>query len=239
MLSPLLEVRDLEVGYGRTPVLRGITIELGAHRRIGLIGPNGHGKTTLLRTISGLLRPWAGDIALFGRSIAKDDPASIVSEGLIQVSQGNALFPHMTVGENLMLGAYVKRARAQSREKLERVFELFPRLRERRRQECRTLSGGERQMVSIGAALMAEPKILMLDEPTLGLSPKLKLELCEAIERISGTGVPTIVVEQDISFMLRLTDYFYLIQQGRVSAEFSAAERLDNAQIMDMYLGLD
>lgn len=238
-MTPLLEVRDLEVGYGRTPVLHGISIELGQYTRIGLIGPNGHGKTTLMRAISGLLDPWAGDIQLAGRSIARSEPAAIVAEGLIHVPQGNALFPYMTVAENLMLGAYVKRARAQRNETLEKVYALFPRLWERRRQECRTLSGGERQMVSIGAALMAQPKILMLDEPTLGLSPKLKSELCEAIDGISKSGVPTIVVEQDINFMLRLTDYFYLIHQGRVSAEFRSDDRLDNSRIMDMYLGLD
>lgn len=238
-MTPLLEVRDLEVGYGRVPVLHGISIELGKYQRIGLIGPNGHGKTTLMRAISGLLKPWAGDIQLGGRSIADRDPADIVADGLIHVPQSNALFPYMTVAENLMLGAYVKRARPRRKEALEQVYELFPRLWERRRQECRTLSGGERQMVSIGAALMAQPKILMLDEPTLGLSPKLKGELCDAIDDISKSGVPTIVVEQDINFMLRLTDYFYLIHQGTISAEFRSEDRLDNAQIMDMYLGLD
>jgi branched-chain amino acid transport system ATP-binding protein len=237
--GPLLEVRNLEVGYGRTRVLHGLSIELGTHRRIGLIGPNGHGKTTLLRAISGLLTPWSGEILLEGQRIGGRDPAAIVAEGLIHVPQANALFPYMTVAENLGLGAYVKRARAKKTETLKEVYELFPRLWERRSQECRTLSGGERQMVSIGAALMAQPKILMLDEPTLGLSPKLKAELCDAIDGISQTGVPTIVVEQDISFMLRLTDYFYLVHQGQVSAEFSSSDKLDNSQIMDMYLGMD
>lgn len=239
MTAPLLEVRALSTGYGRTPVLHEISIELGQHRRIGLIGPNGHGKTTLLRAISGLIAPWSGDIFLDGTSIAGAEPAKIVAAGLIHVAQANALFPHMTVAENLRLGAYNKRARAKSGETLEQVYALFPKLRERRRQDCRTLSGGERQMVSIGAALMAQPEILMLDEPTLGLSPKLKAELCSAIERISESGVPTIVVEQDINFMLRLTDYFYLIHQGHVTAEFRADQSLDNQKIMDMYLGLD
>lgn len=239
MTTPLLEVRDLHSGYGRTPVLHGISIELGRHRRIGLIGPNGHGKTTLLRAISGLIRPWGGDILLGGRSIAADDPARIVGAGLVHVPQGNSLFPYMTVRENLMLGAYAPRARAGRRQTYEQVLELFPKLGERRNQECRTLSGGERQMVSIGAALMAQPQILMLDEPTLGLSPKLKGELCDAIDEISRRGVPIVVVEQDIEFMLRLTDYFYLVHQGRVSAEFRSDETVDNAEIMELYLGLD
>lgn len=239
MTPPLLEVRGLSAGYGRTPVLHGISIALGRHRRLGLIGPNGHGKTTLLRAISGLIAPWSGDILLHGRSIARARPDEIVAAGLIHVPQANALFPHMTVAENLGLGAYNPRAREKRGETLERVYALFPRLRERRRQDCRTLSGGERQMVSIGAALMAQPEILMLDEPTLGLSPKLKGELCAAIERISASGVPTIVVEQDINFMLRLSDYFYLVHQGQVTAEFRADDHLDHAQIMDLYLGLD
>jgi len=239
MTAPLLEVRDLCTGYGRTPVLHGISIELGNHRRIGLIGPNGHGKTTLLRAVSGLIRPWSGDILLQGHSIARAAPAEIVAEGLIHVPQANALFPYMTVAENLALGAYSKRARAKRSETLEQVYALFPRLRERRGQDCRTLSGGERQMVSIGAALMAQPRILLLDEPTLGLSPKLKAELCAAIERITETGVPTILVEQDIAFMLRLTDYFYLVHQGQVSAEFRSDDHRDHKQIMDRYLGVD
>jgi len=239
MAVPLLEVRDLETGYGRTPVLHGVSLRLEEGVRVGLIGPNGHGKTTLMRAISGLLRPWAGDILLGGRSIARRSPAEIVAEGLIHVPQANALFPYMTVLENLELGAWPKRARAAKGETLEQVFRLFPRLRERRRQECRTLSGGERQMVSIGVGLMARPAILMLDEPTLGLSPKLKSELRDAIGAISETGVPLVLVEQDVSFMLSLTDRFYLVSEGRVAAEFSAADALDHGKIMGMYFGLD
>lgn len=239
MPDPLLEVRDLETGYGRTPVLHGVSLRLDEGVRIGLIGPNGHGKTTLMRAISGLLSPWAGDIRLRGRSIAGRTPAEIVAEGLVHVPQANALFPYMTVLENLQLGAWPKRARPARREALERVFQLFPRLRERRRQECRTLSGGERQMVSIGVGLMAQPSILMLDEPTLGLSPKLKGELRDAIAAIAEAGVPLVLVEQDISFMLALTDRFYLVNEGRVAAEFAAADALDHGKIMDMYFGLD
>ncbi len=239
MASPLLEVRDLETGYGRTPVLHGVSLKLDEGMRVGLIGPNGHGKTTIMRAISGLLLPWKGDILLGGKSIAGSSPAEIVAEGLIHVPQANALFPYMTVLENLELGAWPKRARAAKQETLEQVFRLFPRLKERRRQECRTLSGGERQMVSIGVGLMARPSILMLDEPTLGLSPKLKGELRDAIGAISGTGVPLILVEQDVSFMLSLTDRFYLVSEGRVAAEFSAADALDHGKIMGMYFGLD
>jgi branched-chain amino acid transport system ATP-binding protein len=236
--SPLLEVRDLDTGYGRTRVLRGVSMTVEAGARVGIIGPNGHGKTTLMRAISGLLRPWAGDIALAGSSIAGASPAAIVGAGLVHVPQGNGLFPDMSVEENLRLGAYQRRLRAGHRETMEEVFALFPRLAERRRQLCRTLSGGERQMVSIGVGLMARPKLLMLDEPTLGLSPKLKEELSQAIVTISAAGMPLLLVEQDVKFLLALTTRFYLLHEGRMEREFAAGDALDNREIMDMYFGL-
>jgi branched-chain amino acid transport system ATP-binding protein len=161
-----------------------------------------------------------------------------VEQGLIHVAQGNALFPQMTVLENLKLGAYPHRARHLAATSLEQVFQLFPRLAERRSQVSRTLSGGERQMLSIGVGLMSAPSILMLDEPTLGLSPKLKGELRDAIERIQKTGVPTLVVEQDVEFLASLSQRFYLVDQGQVSAEFTAEQGLDHAEIMEMYLGV-
>lgn len=236
--AALLEVKDLAVGYGRTPVLRGVSLRLEAGQCIGLIGPNGHGKTTLLRSISGLLPAWSGEVLLGGEAITRSTPRAIVERGLVHVPQGNALFPQMTVLENLELGAYARRARDRRKESLERVFLLFPRLAERRRQACRSLSGGERQMVSIGVGLMSIPRILMLDEPTLGLSPKLKSELCAAIGAIAGQGIPIVLVEQDVEFMLTLSDHFYLVNQGRVAAEFSAGQQLDQARIMEMYFGL-
>lgn len=238
MAAPLLEVRDLTTGYGRTQVLRGVSLALEAGQCIGLIGPNGHGKTTLMRAISGLLPAWSGDILLRGRSIARSTPRAIVEQGLVQVPQGNALFPQMSVLENLELGAYAKRARPHRKATLEQVFALFPRLAERRRQACRSLSGGERQMVAIGVGLMTRPDILMLDEPTLGLSPKLKGELCAAIGAIAGQGIPIVLVEQDVEFMLTLSDRFYLVSQGKVAADFSAGETLDQGRIMEMYFGL-
>jgi branched-chain amino acid transport system ATP-binding protein len=238
MTTPLLEVRGVESGYGRTQILRGISIRLDEGEHIGLVGLNGHGKTTLLRTISGLIPTWSGEVLLRGERVTGQPPRKIVEQGLIHVAQGNALFPQMTVLENLKLGAYPHRARHLAATSLEQVFQLFPRLAERRSQVSRTLSGGERQMLSIGVGLMSAPSILMLDEPTLGLSPKLKFELRDAIERIQKTGVPTLVVEQDVEFLASLSQRFYLVDQGQVSAEFTAEQGLDHAEIMEMYLGV-
>jgi branched-chain amino acid transport system ATP-binding protein len=234
---PLLEVEAVETGYGATQVLRGLSIRLGEEERIGLFGPNGHGKTTLLKTISGLLPAWKGSIRLGGREIAGDSPRSIVDRGVVHVPQGNTLFPELTVLENLRLGSYIARARANAAANLERVYAMFPRLAERRGQQCKTLSGGERQMVSIGAGLMAEPRILMLDEPTLGLAPRLKDELCAAIGRISETGVQLVVVEQDVEFLLTLTDRLYMVSHGEVVLETTAQGGIDHDEIMRMYFG--
>jgi branched-chain amino acid transport system ATP-binding protein len=205
--SPILEVGQLVGGYGKVQVLRGLSLAVAEGERVGLFGPNGHGKTTLLKTISGLIRLWSGSIRFQGQSIERSSPGAIVGLGLIHVPQGNTLFPEMTVQETLELGAYAPRVRANKAHNLERVFALFPRLAERRRQFCKTLSGGERQMVSISVGLMGEPRLLVLDEPTLGLAPKVKDELCEAIGVISGSGVSLLLVEQDIEFLLTLTVY--------------------------------
>jgi branched-chain amino acid transport system ATP-binding protein len=235
--SPILEITDLATGYGRTQVLWGVTLSLNEGERIGLFGPNGHGKSTLLKAISGLLKPWSGTIKLDGQDIGGAVPRDIVDRGLIQVPQGNILFPQLTVNENLRLGAYGRRARPVRDENLARVFELFPRLAERRKQLSRTLSGGERQMLAIGVGLMSVPSVLMLDEPTLGLAPKLKDELLEAIGKISKGGVPLVLVEQDVEFLVSLTDRLCMINHGAVTLNVTATERLDHADIMQMYFG--
>ena len=230
-------MRDLATGYGRTQVLWGVSLRLEAGERVGLFGPNGHGKSTLLKTISGLLKPWSGSILLEGREIGGVNPRAVVDLGLIHVPQGNVLFPQLTVMENLRLGAYCRRARERQAENLARVLELFPRLAERRRQLSRTLSGGERQMLAIGVGLMSAPALLMLDEPTLGLAPKLKDELLEAINKISRAGVPLVLVEQDVEFLVALTDRLYMINHGAVALDVASADRLDHAEIMQMYFG--
>lgn len=233
----MLEVRDLATGYGRTQVLWGVSLRLEAGERVGLFGPNGHGKSTLLKTISGLIKPWSGSILLEGREIGGINPRAVVDLGLIHVPQGNVLFPQLTVMENLRLGAYCRRARERQSENLAQVLELFPRLAERRRQLSRTLSGGERQMLAIGVGLMGAPTLLMLDEPTLGLAPKLKDELLEAIGKISRAGVPLVLVEQDVEFLVALTDRLYMINHGAVALDIASTDRIDHAEIMQMYFG--
>ena len=233
----LLEVAGLEAGYGRAPVLHGLSLAVGGHGNVGLFGPNGHGKTTLLRTLSGLLRPSAGEIRFEGRSLLGARPREIVGRGLIHVPQGNRLFPDLTIAECLALGAYVPRARPYEAANRERVLAIFPKLGERWRQRVRTLSGGERQMVSIGVALMGQPRLLLLDEPTLGLAPKIKDELCSAILDISRGGVPLVVVEQDVEFLLELAQHLYLVNHGVAAAEILPGENLDHGDIMRMYFG--
>jgi branched-chain amino acid transport system ATP-binding protein len=237
MPEPALDVRALHAGYGRVSVLHGISFSIAKGENVGLIGPNGHGKSTLFRTLSGLLRAWSGTVALLGEDITNRPPAEIVERGLIHVPQGNTLFPDLTVQENLCLGAFARGPRAEWRRAIERVFSLFPRLAERRRQRCRTLSGGERQMVAIGCGLMGLPKLLILDEPTLGLSPKLKTELRDAIAAIIGSGVQTIIVEQDPEFLQTLATRFLLVSEGSVHAEISGEGGLEHRRIVDMYFG--
>lgn len=214
-----------------------MTIHLGADERIGVFGPNGHGKTTLLRTISGLLNPWSGEIRFRGESLNTLTPQAIVDRGIIHVPQGNTLFPRMTVFENLFLGAYSKRAWGKREENLERVLQLFPRLAERREQLCRTLSGGERQMLAIGVGLMGDARVLMLDEPTLGLAPKIKDLLHDAIEQVARSGIPLIIVEQDVEFLSGITDRLYLLEEGKNVLEVHESEMLDHAEILKRYFG--
>ncbi|WP_246684625.1 ABC transporter ATP-binding protein [Mesorhizobium sp. B2-7-1] len=201
-MTPLLDVKDVQAGYGDMRVLHGLSLHIGAEESIGLFGPNGHGKTTLLKTISSLVRPTAGSITFDGIDITGRKPPAIVEAGLIHAPQGNTLFGNMRIAETLELAAFSKRASNGAQKRLDEVYALFPRLAERKTQLAKTLSGGERQMLSIGCALMCAPRLLMLDEPTLGLSPRLKEELGAAIGEISKSGVPLIVVEQDIEFLL-------------------------------------
>jgi branched-chain amino acid transport system ATP-binding protein len=233
----LLTVEELKSGYGRIEVLRSISIHVDAGERVGLFGPNGHGKTTLLRTISGLITPTAGRIVFQDEEIGSLPPRVIVSRGLIHVSQGNTLFPRMTVLENLMLGAYSPRAWLHRKENLERVFKLFPILETRSSQLARTLSGGQRQMASIGIGLMSMPKLLMLDEPTLGLAPKVKDELAAAINEIAESGVSMVLVDQDVELLLGLCERLYLVERGAVSLETKRGEMISQEDVLEMYFG--
>ena len=232
-----LEIEDLVAGYGRVTVLHGLSMTVGTSGNVGLFGPNGQGKTTLLRAVSGLVRSRSGRIRFLGEDITRLSPQAIVGRGLIHVPQGNRLFPDLSIAECLALGAWTKRAREREQENRERAAAIFPRLAERWRQPVRTLSGGERQMVSIATGLMGAPRLLVLDEPTLGLSPRLKEELGRAVQAISAAGVPLIVVDEDVELLLELAQHLFLVNHGTVGAEVRPGETLGHDAIMAMYFG--
>jgi branched-chain amino acid transport system ATP-binding protein len=232
-----LSVEDVAAGYGRIEVLHGISIEVPEGGQVGLFGPNGHGKTTLLRVISGLLPARGGRVRFGAVDLTGAGPERIVDAGIIHVPQGSTLFPRMTVLEVLTLGAYTARAWQQRRENFEKVFGLFPRLAERRGQQCRTLSGGERQMAAIAIGLMGSPRLLMLDEPTLGLAPKVRTELEQRIRAIAESGVSMIVVDQDVELLFSLCRRLYLIEQGRVSLDVADRGEMQHQEVLHRYFG--
>jgi branched-chain amino acid transport system ATP-binding protein len=236
-MTPALEVSGLAAGYDDFDVLSDIALTVGAGERVGLFGPNGHGKTTLLNALSATLPRRTGSVRFFGTPIERARPQAIVAAGLVHVPQGNVLFPDMAIQETLEFAAWTPRARAARAENMDRVLALFPRLAERRRQLARTLSGGERQMLAIGVGLMGAPRMLMLDEPTLGLSPKLKDELAAAIGAISAGGTPILLVEQDIAFVLALVDRLYMVDHGRIAREIDRQSGVDHDEIMALYFG--
>jgi branched-chain amino acid transport system ATP-binding protein len=233
----MLQVADLRSGYGSIEVLHGASFRIERGQRLGLFGPNGHGKTTFLRTISGLVRTRAGTIELDGENIAGFKPREVVSRGLVHVPQGNKLFPQMTVLECLMLGAYTKRTWPQRDESLARVFDLFPKLKQRTSQQAKSLSGGERQMLSIGVGLMSMPRLLMLDEPSLGLAPKMIQELGQGIWRIAESGVTMLLIDQNIEMLLDCCESLFLLEQGRISLEAESADQFDEERLLGRYFG--
>ena len=234
----MLTIKDLEVAYGDAVILRDIELEVNQGEIVALVGSNGAGKTTLLRTASGLHRAQSGSIHFEGKAIARWHPHRIVDAGLIQVAEGRKLFPHMTVLENLEMGSYIKRARAHRAESLERVFGLFPLLAERTGQDAGTLSGGEQQMLAIGRALMTQPSLLMLDEPSLGLAPLIVKDIFRVVEEISRDGTTVLIVEQNAMQALRLADRGYVLENGRVLMSGASEEFFADELIRTAYLGL-
>jgi branched-chain amino acid transport system ATP-binding protein len=234
----LLELRDVEVAYGDLPALRGVSVSVEAGETLSVVGANGAGKTTMLRAISGLLRPRAGQILLDGVRLDTLPSHAIVEHGVVQVPEGRKIFPSLTVLENLELGSYISAAKARRREGLAQVFALFPRLEERVSQVAGTMSGGEQQMLAIGRALMARPRLLMLDEPSLGLAPIIVTEIFRIIGEISQLGTTVLLVEQNTRQALALSRRGYVLENGRVVLEGSGAELLGNEHVKRAYLGM-
>ena len=234
----MLELENLQSGYGELQVVWDVSLNVSEGEFVALVGPNGAGKSTTLKTIAGLVRPMGGEINLMGRSIA-GIPADEVSEmGISFVPETLNLFPRMTVLDNLRMGAYIVRDKKRIQRSLDRVLRLFPRLEEREKQLAGTLSGGERKMLAIARGLMADPKIILVDEPSLGLAPKLVLDVFRALEELHRAGVSILLVEQNVNSVLRITERCYVIEQGRVVLEGESAGLLENEHVKAVYLGL-
>ncbi len=234
----LLEVSDITSGYEGVQILWGVNLKLEQGKLTTLVGSNGVGKTTLLKTVMGLLRPWQGTVTFAGRDVTGLSAHNRAKAGMVLVPEGRQLFTEMTVLENLEMGAFSARARATFQQNLEKVFELFPRLKERAKQKAGTLSGGEQQMVAVSRGLMAEPEILMLDELSLGLSPLLALTLFEGLTRLKKTGLTMLLVEQNVTMALAVSDYAYVLAEGRVHLEGEARALAKNDEIRRTYLGI-
>ncbi len=233
----LLEVKDLQVNYGVIPALKGISFEVDEGEVIALIGANGAGKTTTLRTVTGLIEPAAGSIVYDGKDITHLPADKIVSMGMAHVPEGRRVFPDMTVLQNLMLGAFTRKDPAEKQESLEIVYEHFPRLKEREKQLAGTLSGGEQQMLAMGRSLMSRPKILLMDEPSMGLSPILVNEIFLIIEKVSKDGTTVLLVEQNAQKALNIADRAYVLETGSISTSGPASELRNDDAIRKAYLG--
>ena len=233
----MLKVENLYVRYGMIEAIKGISFEVRDGEIVTLIGANGAGKTTTMHTISGLIKPAAGSILLDGTDITKIPSHKIVSMGLAQVPERRRVFADQTVEENLDLGAFTRKDKDGIKNDMEKVFELFPRLRERRKQLAGTLSGGEQQMLAMGRALMAKPKILLLDEPSMGLSPLLVREIFRIIEDINKQGTTVLLVEQNAKMALAIADRAYVLETGKITLEGTGAELAASEQVRKAYLG--
>jgi branched-chain amino acid transport system ATP-binding protein len=233
----MLEVRDLVAGYGLTRVLEGVSLTVRAGGITAVLGANGAGKTTLNMALSGVVKPRSGQVVFEGEDITGADPAAIVARGLIQVPEGRKIFPNLGVRENLELGSYA-RAKPNRARNLERVFEIFPRLKERSGQAAGTLSGGEQQMLAIGRGMMAEPRLLILDEPSLGLSPLLVEEMFSLVRRLHGEGLAILLVEQNVAQSLEIADRAHVLENGVFALSGDAATLRADPALRRAYLGL-
>jgi branched-chain amino acid transport system ATP-binding protein len=237
--TPLLEVRDLHVSYGQIKAVKGISFTVGAGEVVTLIGGNGAGKTTTLRTISGLLKPVSGEIHFDGRRVDSVPAHQIVAFGIAQSPEGRRIFPRMSVYENLELGAYTRKDSSGVTDDVQRVYELFPVLQERRSQKAGTLSGGEQQMLAMGRAMMSRPKLLTLDEPSMGLSPIMMQRIFSTVQTLKEQGTTILLVEQNAQAALSLADKGYVIETGTIVLEGTGQELLGNDEVRKAYLGED
>jgi branched-chain amino acid transport system ATP-binding protein len=237
LANQLLEIKDIDVFYGDIQALWGVSLQVEEGTIVALVGANGAGKTTLLKTISGLVRSSRGEILLLGRPIGGLNPKQIVDRGIIHVPEGRRLFPGLTVLENLRLGAYIPRARPAFADSLERVYALFPVLKNRKSQKAGTLSGGEQQMLAIGRALMAQPRIIMLDEPSLGLSPILVKTIFQLITTLNEQKTTILLVEQNINQALKIAHQAYVLKTGRVVMTGKGEDLLKDEEIRKAYIG--
>jgi branched-chain amino acid transport system ATP-binding protein len=237
-MDAVLEVENLESGYGEVQVLWDISLQVPAGQLTTIIGANGAGKSTTLRTIMGSVRPWGGRVRLNGEDVTKLSPNAKAARGLVLVPEGRQLFPQMTVEENLEMGAYSKRARKNQKDNLAKVYELFPRLKERRAQKSSTLSGGEQQMLAMGRGLMQEPVVLMIDELSLGLAPVLAQQLFRTCKQLKQHGITIVLVEQNVHVALALSEQAYVLAEGRVHIEGESHDVANMEEVKRAYLGL-
>lgn len=232
----VLELRDVVCCYGPVPALKGISLTVGKGRLVALIGANGAGKTTALKAVSGLLHPTAGMIVFDGHDITNASPRTILSLGIAHCPEGRHVFPQMTVVENLEMGCYLRNDRREIADDMTRIFEQFPRLAERRQQAAGTLSGGEQQMLAIGRALISRPKLILFDEPSLGLAPNIVERTFDIITSIRDSGTTVLMVEQNASAALDMCDHAYLLESGSLAIEGSGRELIDNPHVREAYL---
>jgi branched-chain amino acid transport system ATP-binding protein len=238
MSGALLEVQNVSSGYGEVQILWDASIKLERGKLTALVGSNGVGKTTLLRTVVGLLKPWQGTVRFQDRDVTRTSPHAKAAQGIVMVPEGRQLFPSMTVYENLEMGAFTRRAKASFDQNLEHLYEMLPRLKERAQQKAGTLSGGEQQMLAVGRGLMAQPEILMFDELSLGLAPFLVLHLFEVLQRLKGSGLTMLLVEQNVQMALAISDYAYVLRQGRIEIEGPAQDVRRMEVVRQAYFGV-
>ncbi|RME75298.1 MAG: ABC transporter ATP-binding protein [Chloroflexi bacterium] len=237
-MTTVLEVQNLASGYGEVQIIWNVSLRLERGKLTSLVGSNGAGKTTLLRTVVGLIKPWEGRVSFNGQDVTRVSAHQKAAKGLVLVPEGRQLFTEMTVYENLEMGAFTRRARANFKKNLERVYDMFPRLKERSGQKSGTLSGGEQQMLAVARGLMSDPDVLMIDELSLGLAPLLVLDLFQILRRLKKAGLTMLLVEQNVQMALAISDYAYVLAEGKVEMEGPSRQLARNEHIRSAYLGI-